>query len=99
MVAEVYETSARHVQIGQRATISSPALGRRLNGKVEQIGQRIFKNDIYGIDPKADSDSRVVEVRIRLDDSELAGRFTWLQVDVSIERPAKPEPLSSAGGN
>jgi HlyD family secretion protein len=83
-VAEVYETSVRHVRIGQKVTVTSPALGRTLPGKVERIGQRIYKNDIHGIDPKADSDSRVVEVRIRLDDSELASRFNCLQVDVCI---------------
>ncbi len=84
-VAEVYETRVRHVRIGQRATVSSPALGRDLTGKVERIGLRIFKNDVLDVDPKADTDSRVMEVRIRLDDTELSGKFNLLQVDVCIQ--------------
>jgi HlyD family secretion protein len=84
-VAEVYETRVRHVRNNQLATVNSPALGRELTGKVERVGLRIFKNDVLDVDPRADSDSRVVEVRIRLDDSELAAHFNLLQVDVCID--------------
>jgi HlyD family secretion protein len=83
-VAEVYETDAALVRPGQRATISSPALGRELEGVVERVGSIIYKNDVLGLDPTAKTDSRVVEVRIRLQEHELASRFNHLQVDVAI---------------
>jgi len=84
-VAEVYETDVRFVRQGQRATASSPALGQPLTGTVERIGLRIYKNDVLNVDPCADTDSRVVEVRIRLDDPAPAARMIFLQVDVSID--------------
>ncbi len=84
-VAEVYETGVRHLKPGQRAEVSSPALDRVLLGTVERIGSMIFKNDVLGVDPTADNDSRIVEVRIRLDENQLASRFIHLQVEVKIE--------------
>jgi HlyD family secretion protein len=83
-VAEVYETDVRSVARGQRAWITSPALGEELTGTVERIGSMIFKNDVLDLDPTADTDTRVVEVRVRLDASGLAARFIHLQVDVEI---------------
>ena len=84
-VAEVYETDIGLVRRGQSATIKSPALPRTLHGKVEQVGIIIFKNDVLDVDPSADQDARVVEVRIRLDESELVAHLTNLQVNVKIE--------------
>jgi HlyD family secretion protein len=89
-VAEVYETDAALVRVGQPARISSPALGQELDGVVERVGSIIFKNDVLGLDPTARTDSRVVEVRIRLADSELASRFNHLQVDVAISVGGAP---------
>jgi HlyD family secretion protein len=48
------------------------------------VGNLIFKNDVLNIDPTADVDSRVVEVRIQLDDSRAAAKLTYLQVNVEI---------------
>jgi HlyD family secretion protein len=86
-VAEVYETDLRFVRLGQRATATSKAFppGLELTGKVERIGDLVRKNNFLGIDPTADTDARVIEVRIRLDDSSLAARYNYLQVDVNID--------------
>jgi HlyD family secretion protein len=85
-VAEVYETDVRLVRVGQQATITSKAFPDvNLTGKIEQVGRLIRKNNYLGIDPTADTDARVIEVRIRLDDSSLAARYNYLQVDVSID--------------
>ncbi len=84
-VAEVYETDVRFVREGQRAIITSPALAGDLRGTVSQISDLVHKNDVLGIDPGADTDSRVIEARILLDQPELAARFVHLQVDVTIE--------------
>ncbi len=83
-VAEVYETDVRHVRAGQAATITSPALDTDLTGTVERVGWMIHKNDVLDLDPAAETDARVVEVRIRLDDSAAAARYVHLQVDVEI---------------
>jgi HlyD family secretion protein len=90
-VAEVYETDIGLVRLGQRAIITSPALPEPLTGEVVQIGVSIHKNDVLDVDPAADADARVVEVRIRLDQSAVAANFTNLQVDVEIDLHAEPD--------
>ncbi|ETX05999.1 MAG: hypothetical protein ETSY2_19695 [Candidatus Entotheonella gemina] len=84
-IAEVYETDIGLVRIGQRAHVSSPALPQMLNGHVAHIGSTIGKNDLLSVDPVAPTDTRVVEVKIRLDQSEAASRLLNLQVDVIID--------------
>jgi HlyD family secretion protein len=90
-VAEVYETDIGAVRLGQRAIITSPALPKPLAGEVVQIGVSIYKNDVLDVDPAADADARVIEVRIRLDESAVAAKFTNLQVDVEIGVDTDPD--------
>ncbi len=85
VVAEVYESDIGLVQIGQPATISSPSLPVDMTGRVVQIGMLIFKNDVLDVDPAADADARVVEVRIELDDGERVQHLTNMTVDVVID--------------
>lgn len=89
VVAEVYESDIRLVQIGQPATISSPSLPQDMTGRVVQIGKLIFKNDVLDVDPAADTDARVVEVRIELDDGERVRHLTNMTVDVVIDVEGK----------
>ncbi len=84
-IAEVYETDIGLVHAGQQATVSSPALPQALTGRIIHIGRTIGKNDILSIDPAAATDARVVEVKIRLDQSEPAASLLNLQVDVVID--------------
>lgn len=84
-VAEVYETDIGRVRVGQQAKVSSPALPRELEGEVERIGLKIGKKDVLSTDPVADADARVVEVRIRLREPELAAGLTNLRVEVVID--------------
>jgi HlyD family secretion protein len=84
-VAEVYETDVARVRTGQHATISSPALDTPLTGVVERIGMRVGRQTVLDTDPQTPVDSRVVEVRVRLDDSARAASLSNLQVDVRIE--------------
>jgi len=84
-VAEVYETDIQNVKRGQRAIITSSAFPGEISGTVEQVGMLIRKNDVLNTDPAADTDVRVVEVKIRLDDSRLVSGLTNLQVKVKIE--------------
>ncbi|MEM1178935.1 MAG: efflux RND transporter periplasmic adaptor subunit [Acidobacteriota bacterium] len=83
-VAEVYETDAGRVRVGQAAEITSPALGAPLRGTVETVASIVRRNDVLSLDPAARTDVRVIEVRILLEDPETARRFVHLQVDVRI---------------
>lgn len=83
-IAEVYETDVRRIKVGQRAKVSSPALEAPLEGAVERVGMKIGKLDALSTDPAARTDARVVEVEIRLDDSEPVKGLTNLQVEVAI---------------
>jgi HlyD family secretion protein len=85
-LADVYETDAGRVRVGQQATVRSPALSPpQLSGTVVDVGRLIDRNYIFDLDPRADADRRVVTVKIRLDNSEPAAHFVNLQVTVSVQ--------------
>lgn len=84
-VAEVYETDIGMVRAGQSARITSRVLKTPISGRVAEVGQMIFKNDVLNVDPAAKSDARVVEVRIDLDDTERSQFLTNHTVDVVID--------------
>lgn len=83
-VAEVYETDISRVKVGQTATITGRAITGKLKGIVQQVGLSVYKNDVLNTDPAAKTDARVVEVKIRLIDSQLVSGLTNLQVRVAI---------------
>jgi HlyD family secretion protein len=85
-VAEVFEAEIGKIKNGQRAEISVRTSGEKFSGEVVAIDPLIKKRDILDSDPVADVDSRVVEVRVRLDGEasrRLAG-LTNLRVDVKF---------------
>jgi HlyD family secretion protein len=85
-VAEVFEADVHRVQSGQVVELTVRTTNQVLHGEVESIGLQIGKRNILDTDPVADLDSRVVEVRIRLNDADsrtVAG-LTNLRVDVRI---------------
>lgn len=85
-VCEVYESQVHLVQAGQATVLKNPkALPQLLHGRVSFVGQMIAKNEIFGLDPVKAADRRVVEVRIDIDEDEIASRLVNLQVDVAIE--------------
>jgi HlyD family secretion protein len=87
VVAEVYESDVSKVRIGQLARITSSAFSGELAGTVDEVGLQVRKKDVLNTDPVADIDSRVVEVKIRLDAAatqKVAG-LTNSQVKVAIE--------------
>ena len=83
-IAEVYETDIGRVKVGQRATVTSPALPKPLLGTVERVGLKVGKMDVLNTDPAAKMDARVIEVEIRLDDSEAAAALTNLTIEITI---------------
>lgn len=84
VVAEVYETDVFRLAEGQQAIITSPALAEPARGEIFRVGYRIGKMDVLGSDPVADTDARVVETIILLEDPAPFERLTNLQVDVEI---------------
>lgn len=87
VVAEVYETDIEKVRIGQPAIITSTAFNRKLQGTVSQVGLQVDKQDIFDINPTADTDNKVIDVKIRLkpEDSKQVTNLTNLQVQVLIQ--------------
>ncbi|MEL6502088.1 MAG: efflux RND transporter periplasmic adaptor subunit, partial [Cyanobacteria bacterium J06623_1] len=101
VVAQVYESDVRRVEIGQPVTITSSAIDEKLTGTVEKIGLEIERQDVVNTDPTTNIDARVVEVEIGLDEesSKQVAGLTNLQVNARIEvgsrgeRYAKRYPL------
>ena len=85
VMAEVDENSITKVSVGNRAIVKSDAFPGEISGKVERIGAQVRKNAVTSADPADKQDIRVVEVKIRLDDSSLVKGFTNLQVKVAIQ--------------
>ncbi len=88
VVAEVYQTDIKKVRLGQKALITSTALPRKIEGTVTEIGLLVDRQKILNINPGADTDRRIVEVKIRIDeleDNKLIAGLTNLQVDVAIQ--------------
>jgi HlyD family secretion protein len=85
VVAEIYETDIGKIKVGQKASIQSEAFEGEITGKVDRIGLRIAKNDVLGTDPAAKTDVRIIEVKIKLDDSTKVSGLTNLQVRVKVE--------------
>jgi HlyD family secretion protein len=96
VIAEVHEADVGSVRVGQRVTINSDALNEPVQGTVEEIGELIYKNDVLNIDPRADKDTRIVEVRVKLENSEALSRLSQLEVSVRIDletRTAVAKPV------
>ncbi len=85
VVAEVDENSISKISVGNRAIVKSDAFQGEISGKVERVGAQVRKNAVTSSDPSDKQDVRVVEVKIRLDDSKPVQALTNLQVKVSIQ--------------
>ncbi|MGL5944412.1 MAG: efflux RND transporter periplasmic adaptor subunit [Waterburya sp.] len=90
-IAEVYETDIGKVRIGQPAIISSEYGGftGKLAGKVEHLGLQVGTKELSATseeDPTQDENSRIVEVKIRInpEDSQKVAGLTNMQVRVEI---------------
>lgn len=84
-VAEVDENYISKVKVGQRARITGYAFPGEMTGTVSQVGQQVRKNEVLNTDPVDRTDTRVVEVKIRLDNSKPVTGLSNLQVKVAID--------------
>lgn len=85
--AEVYQTLIGRVVVGDPARITADALPEPLAGQVVAIGLEIGRQSITSDDPAANTDARIVDVIIALDEaaSTAAERLTNLQVVTQID--------------
>ena len=86
-VAEVYETDISLVEVGQEAVITSGATESKLKGVVSEVGLQVNRQETFNTDPTANTDNRIVEVTIELDQesSEQVRNLSNLQVQVVIQ--------------
>ncbi|MDZ7961199.1 MAG: ABC exporter membrane fusion protein [Aulosira sp. DedQUE10] len=86
-VAEVYQNDINKVKLGQQAVISGQAFTGEIRGKVSQIGLQVNRQNVFSNQPGENLDSRVIEVKIRLnpEDSKRVAGLTNLQVQTAIE--------------
>jgi HlyD family secretion protein len=94
-LAEVYEADVKRIQLGQKAKIMSRAFPRPhdeqgLTGTVSRIGKTIVRPELRSLDPLAQADRHVIEVRVDLDDQgdKVAADFIHLQVEVRFASPS-----------
>jgi HlyD family secretion protein len=87
VVAEVYETDLPRVRLGAAAEVIVPGSERAFPARVVDLGWRVGRQSVISPDPVASVDSRVVEVRLRLDAAanDVLRRRTNMQVQVSIQ--------------
>jgi HlyD family secretion protein len=88
VIAEVPEDELRRVQVGQRATITAASMPAKIDGTVDRIGMSVRKNQLLHPDPAAYTDSRVVEVRIRVDGEGKLPSLIGAEVTVLIHTQA-----------
>ncbi|MGJ8586379.1 MAG: HlyD family efflux transporter periplasmic adaptor subunit [Marinosulfonomonas sp.] len=90
--AEVYQTMIGRVTIGDPVIVSADALSQDLTGTVTAIGLEIGRQSITSDDPAANTDARVVDVIVTLDDasSRIAAPFTNLAAVVRIDASRTP---------
>jgi HlyD family secretion protein len=94
-VAEVFESDVKRIEIGQRAVIRSAALpppydADGMAGTVVRVGNVIATPELRSLDPFAQYDRHVVEVRIDLPTGESAIAATLVNLQVEVTFLAKP---------
>lgn len=89
---EIYQTQIGDVAVGNRVDITANALPTSLHGSVSHIGLEVERQRLIDDDPAANTDARIVEVTVLLNEpsSEIAARYTNLQVVATIQTTDGP---------
>jgi HlyD family secretion protein len=74
VTGRIFQGDLAKIKPGMRATVKSSALPKSLMGTVERVGRLI------------DTNAQLGDVRIRLDDANLASRLVGMEVEVQIAR-------------
>lgn len=96
-VAEVYEADLHRVTLGDNAEVRVAEIAQLLPGKVVEIGQMVGRKNVLNNDPVADTDARVVEVRIELtlEPSKLVSGLSNARVEAIIHVQDEGEARAS----
>lgn len=88
---EVYESDVPDVRIDAKVTLAATAFAQPLEGTVVQIIPLVKKQSIVSAVPAANTDARVVEVLVRLNDvsRETAAGFIGMQVVAKVSTQSK----------
>jgi HlyD family secretion protein len=88
-VSQVYETDIGRVYQGQEAIVTTDILpGVKMKGVVDQIGLKVLQQDAFSTNTNAETDRKVVEVKVLLnaEDSRKVAKLTNLQVQVIFKK-------------
>ncbi|MFM5899204.1 MAG: ABC exporter membrane fusion protein, partial [Dolichospermum sp.] len=88
VVAEVYETDITKVRLGQTVIITSEAFTGKIKGTVADIGLQVGRQNIFNTNPGSNTDNRIVDVKIRINnfaDNQRLSTLTNLQVQAVIQ--------------
>jgi HlyD family secretion protein len=85
VIAEVYESDISRVRLGQTARISGGLVPGGLTGTVTQINSQVTKSELLSLQPADFADTRVVSVKIQLQNGERAAGLIHGKVDVVIQ--------------
>jgi HlyD family secretion protein len=83
-VAEVYESDIGRIRLGQKAMISGDLIPDELTGTVTAISSQVTKTELLPLDPAAFADTRVVKVKIQLQNGERVAGLIHGKVNVVI---------------
>lgn len=79
---EVYQSEIGSVAIGQQVELTADAIKQPLHGTVTEIGFAVERQTVIRDDPAANTDARIIKVKVSLDDesSKRAAKLTNLEV-------------------
>lgn len=91
VVAEVHEADVPRVHLGQSATVRLQTWNDSLRGEVVEVGLLVGRRDVLSNDPVEDTDARVIEVRVRLDEagSRQVEGLSYARAEVLIHSKAE----------
>lgn len=91
VVAEVFQTDVRRIQIGGTATIRSDAWDDvELTGQVGAADAMVSTPEMRSLDPFSPADRHVIRVPVTLNSDSRSLAANWLQMQVDVILPVKP---------
>lgn len=88
---EVYQSEISSVLVGQQVELSADAFELPFHGTVSEIGYSVQRQTVVEDDPAANTDARIVVVKVNLDEesSKRAAKLTNLEVTgrIAVEDP------------
>lgn len=91
---EVWQDRISAVRPGQPVELVAASLGATLQGRVDSVGLTVGRQGLISDDAAENKDARVMRVLVALDSasSEIAARFTNLEVIARIDTTARATP-------